>query len=101
MKLVIVTAVEQYQKQVRTLFRNANIEHYSSSDIDGFKSIPPVYLSASWVTDRSAGAESILFFSFTSPEKIDSLFTLIEEANEKMETNNPIRAIVVPVERFI
>jgi hypothetical protein len=42
-----------------------------------------------------------MFFSFTNKEKIDDLFTLLEEFNSNLETNNPLKAIVVPVERFI
>ena len=37
MKLVIVTAVEEFQKDVLKLFKNANIENFSSSDIDRYK----------------------------------------------------------------
>jgi len=42
-----------------------------------------------------------MFFSFTESENIDALFKLIHEFNNNVETNNPIRAIVVPVEKFI
>jgi hypothetical protein len=42
-----------------------------------------------------------MFFSFTKKEKIDGLFNIIEEFNKNLETNNPLKAIVVPVERFI
>ena len=34
MKLVIVTAVEQFREDVLKLFKNAKIENFSSSDID-------------------------------------------------------------------
>jgi hypothetical protein len=37
MKLVIVTAVEEFEKYVLKLFKKANIESFSSSEIDDFK----------------------------------------------------------------
>ncbi|MBL7474092.1 hypothetical protein [Robertkochia sediminum] len=101
MKLVIVTAVEEFNKDIRKLFRKAEIENFSSSDIDGFKTMPAVFKAASWVTGERSGADSNMFFSFTAPDKIDILFDLIEEFNKNIETNNPIRAIVVPIEKFI
>ncbi|WP_053977238.1 hypothetical protein [Mangrovimonas xylaniphaga] len=101
MKLVIVTAVEDFQKDVLKLFRQANIESFSSSDIDGYKNVPAVLATSSWFPGESSGNESILFFSFTEEANIDLLFKLIQEFNSNMETNNPIRAIVIPIEKSI
>lgn len=101
MKLVIVTAVEEFQKEVLKIFKKANIENFSSSDIDGYKNAPSLLKASNWFSAEKNGNESIMFFSFTNKEKIDGLFTIIEEFNTNLETNNPIRAVVLPVERFI
>ena len=42
-----------------------------------------------------------MFFSFTDDEHIDNLFDLIKAFNKNLETNNPMKAIVVPIEKFI
>lgn len=42
-----------------------------------------------------------MLFSFTEKEKIDVLFNLLEGFNLKMETHNPIKAVVLPIERYI
>ncbi|WP_323789570.1 hypothetical protein [Psychroserpens sp.] len=101
MKLVIVTAVEEFQKDVLKLFKNANIENFSSSDIDGYKNRPSLLMASNWFSGEKAGNESSLFFSFTDDEHIELLFNLITEFNTKLETNNPLKAIVVPIEKFI
>ena len=101
MKLVLVTAVEEFQKDVLKLFKKANIENLSSSDIDGYKNTPSLLMASNWFSAGKGGTESMMFFSFTNKEKIDDLFNLIEEFNNNLETNNPLKAIVVPVERFI
>ena len=101
MKLVIVTAVEEFQKEVLKIFKKANIENFSSSDIDGYKNAPSLLKASNWFSAEKNGNESIMFFSFTNKEKIDGLFTIIDEFNTNLETNNPIRAVVLPVERFI
>ncbi|PQJ69065.1 hypothetical protein [Polaribacter butkevichii] len=101
MKLVIVTAVEEFQKEVLNIFKKANIENFSSSDIDGYKNAPSLLKASNWFSAEKNGNESIMFFSFTNKEKIDGLFAIIEEFNTNLETNNPIRAVVLPVERFI
>ena len=101
MKLVIVTAVEEFEEEILKLFKNANIENFSTSDIDGYKNGSSILMASIWFSGKKAGNESNMFFSFTEHEKIDLLFDLIIEFNTKLETNNPIKAIVVPIERFI
>ena len=101
MKLVIVTTVEEFQKDVLKLFKNASIESFSSSEIDGYKNVASLLMTSNWFPGVKGGNESSMFFSFTEAEKIDKLFSLIKEFNSNMETNNPIIAIVVPIEKFI
>ena len=101
MKLVIVTAVEQYQKEVLKLFKKADIENFSSSEIDGHKNSSSLLMASNWFPAEKGGNESSMFFSFTDEERIDTLFEAIIEFNENLETNNPIKAIVVPIEKFV
>ncbi|HLV15187.1 MAG TPA: hypothetical protein VKY41_08405 [Xanthomarina sp.] len=101
MKLVIVTSVEEFQKDVLRLFKNADIHNLSSSDIDGYKNGSSVLMTSSWFPGEKFGDESRLFFSFTEDENINMLFRLIQEFNSTLETNNAVRAVVVPIERSI
>ncbi len=101
MKLLIVTVVEQFEKEILRLFKEANIESFSGSDIDGYKNQTSMIRTSSWFPSQKSGVESSLFFSFTDEEKIDVLFGLIKEFNKSLETNNPIKAIVVPIEKSI
>ncbi len=101
MKLVIVTAVEEFQKDILKLFKKANIENFSSSDIDGYKNSSSLLVASNWFSAGKGGNESSMFFSFTEDKNIDDLFHFIKEFNSNLETNNPIKAIVVPIEKFI
>lgn len=76
MKLLIVTVVDEFQKDVLQLFKRANIQSYSGSDIEGFKNGSSSFLmNASWFPSQKSGADSSMFFSFTEDEKIDSFFS--------------------------
>lgn len=101
MKLVIVTAVEEFQKDVLILFKKANIKNFSSSDINGYKSKSSILMASNWFSGEKSGNKSIMVFSFTDDEHINSLFTFIKEFNKNIETNNPLKAIVVPIEKYI
>lgn len=101
MKLLIVTAVDQYEKEVLQLFKKSNIENFSGSDIEGYKNASAFMLNSSWFPSEKSGADSSMFFSFTEDDKIDLFFSLVAQFNENLETNNPIHAVVVPIERSI
>lgn len=101
MKLLIVTVVEQYEEAILKLFKAANIENFSGSEIDGYKQHASLLMTSNWFPGVKGGVESSLFFSFTEDEKIDTLFDLITIFNENLVTNNPVKAIVVPIERSI
>ena len=101
MKLLIVTVVDQFDEDILRLFKKANIESFSGSEIDGYKQQTSLLMTSKWFPVVKGGVESSLFFSFTEDAKIDVIFSLIEEFNKNLVTNNPIKAIVVPIERSI
>lgn len=101
MKLLIVTVVSYYEEQVLQLFKDAKIESFSGSSIKGYKDTPSLVANSSWFPSQKGGANSIMFFSFTSDDKIDLFFSLVEQFNKNLKTNNPIHAIVAPIERSI
>lgn len=101
MKLVMVTAVEEFQNEVLQLFKKAKIESFSGSEIEGYKNQNDLLATSSWFPSVRGASESVMFFSFTEDENIKLLFELIGSFNQSVETNNPIRAVVIPIEQFI
>lgn len=101
MKLLLVTAVAEFQKEVLKLFKKANIEAFSTSEIDGYKNKHSLLATQTWFPHESGGNESIMFFSFTDEDRIEDFCTHIKNFNNNMETNNPVRAIVINIERYI
>lgn len=101
MKLVIVTVVDTYKEDIIKLFREAKIDNFSESDIEGFKTSGSEQVLSNWFVSERGGTDSELFFSFTEAHKVDVLFKSIKAFNNTLETNNPIRAVVVPIENYI
>ena len=101
MKLVIVTVVEDFEPEVLQLFKNAGIEQFSGSEIDGYRNQASLLKAASWFPGKGGGVESSLFFSFTEADKIRKLFKEIEAFNSELDTDNPVRAVVIPIEEYI
>ncbi len=101
MKLVVVTSVKQYRKEVLQLFKIAGIKNLSESAIEGHKFYHVKNMAENWFSSERNSVQSNLFFSFNEVEKIERLFELIQEFNEKLASKNPLKAIVLPIEKSI
>jgi hypothetical protein len=101
MKLLIVTVVDEYQKNILSLFKQAGIKNFSESDIEGYKTSKSLQMNSNWFASERSSTDSEMFFSFTNDDEIDVLFKLIKDFNDELKTNNPIRAVVVPIEKYI
>ena len=101
MKLLILTAVKTYEKEAIGLFKTAQINAFSSADINGFKTEDHENLIDNWFSSSSDKMRSLMFFSFTDEKKIDQLLIELEKLNKNLSESNPIRAIVLNIEKFL
>jgi len=101
MKLVIVTSVEEFEKAILKMFKEAGIGNFSATEIDGYKITSSANADASWFPSVKSGNESHMFFAYTEDHEIQDLFERIKEFNKSIQTNNLIRAIVLPIESYI
>ncbi len=100
MKLLIVTAVKSYEKQAVKLFKKARILAFSNTDINGFKTLDQEDLIDNWFSSSSQNVKSVLFFTFSEEDKIELLLKELEVLNMTVENGNPLRAIVLNIEKY-
>jgi hypothetical protein len=101
MKLLMVTVVEEFHNDVLQMFKQAEINNFSESEIGGHKAPGSILSSSNWFASKKSGTQSNLFFSFTEDKNIDVLFKILKEYNSNIETNNPVHAVVLPIERSL
>jgi hypothetical protein len=101
MKLILITSILEFEKEVCQLFKKAEIPVYSSNDIQGHKFYSITNLQDNWFSAKKDTYNSKLFFSFTSEEKVDDLMKSIQEFNNDKTTTNPIKAAVIDIEKYI
>jgi hypothetical protein len=99
MKLLIVTCVKEYQDDVTKIFKEANIHVFSATDVIGFKDNRSPNLMEDWFASGDEKFDSLMLFSFTGDENAKNGIELIKKYNEQSETNFPVRAFIVPVEK--
>lgn len=99
MKLLIVTSLKEYQKEVATIFEHAGIKVFSVSETKGFKEDHNVNLLDSWFSSGKEHFDSVFLFSFTPEGSAEKAMDLINAFNDANKTNFPIRAFIVPVDK--
>lgn len=100
MKLLLITSILEFEKEVCNLFKKSEIIVYSTSDIQGHKFFSGNNIQDNWFSAQKDTINSKLYFSFTSEEKSNEMLKGVEEFNNETKTN-PIKAIVLDIEKFI
>lgn len=99
MKLLVVTSLKEYQKNVAHILDQAGIEVFSVSETIGFKDHQTSNLLDNWFSSGSEQFDSIFLFSFTEETKAEHALELIKKYNVENVTGFPIRAFIVPVDK--
>ena len=100
MKMVIITCVSDYEKDIMKLLEKAEVNAFSAFNIEGYKNEKNELDFQSWFPPTKLGSESLMFFSFDTSDKAQNLFELIREYNGSL-ASNPVKAAVMPVEKSI
>ena len=101
MKLLIITADKAYEKEALDLFKKSEIRAFSSANIHGFKTNGEEHLIDNWFSSSEEKISSVLFFTFENKTKIETLLSHLKDFNEKLESENPMKAVVLPIEQFV
>lgn len=101
MKLLLITSVKEFQKDICSLFKKCKIDVYSTSEISGHKLQKPTNIQDNWFSAHRDTYDSTMFFTFTSEELIDEMLKEVKAYNEDKGSNNPVKAIVMNIEKNV
>jgi hypothetical protein len=101
MKLLVITSVLEFEKEVFKFFKDAEVKVFSTSDIQGQKHFASKNIQDNWFSSQRDSHDSKLYFSFTTEDKIDAIFKSVEAFNAEKTKSNPIKAIVLDIEKYI
>ena len=99
MKLLLITAIESFEKEIKTMLKKANVTTYSHKKVRGFKDISGDAIENNWFATELNETESILFYAFVPKENVDLCFDLVANFNAKQETLSHIHVAVLNIEK--
>ena len=99
MKLLFITSLKEYQKDVAGILDQADVSIFSVSNTIGFKDHHKTNLLDNWFSSGDEQFDSIFLFSFTDETRANKTLSLIQEYNQTNKNDFPIRVFILPVEK--
>jgi nitrogen regulatory protein PII len=99
MKLLIITAIKEFEKEIKQQLKKAKVETFSYKEIVGYRDNSEDAIESNWFSSEMNKSESILFYAFVKKENVDLLFETINEFNAKQETLSHIHVAVLAIEK--
>jgi len=101
MKLLILTAINAFKKDIKDILKTANVETYSYKDVTGFRDASELSIKDNWFSNDMNEGEAIVFYAFVKKENVDLVFDMVNRFNDKQETLSTIHVAVLNIERTI
>ncbi|MDD5149917.1 MAG: hypothetical protein PHC28_05470 [Flavobacterium sp.] len=99
MKLLLITAVKEFENDIKKILKKSKVKSFSYKDVKGFKDNSEDAMEGNWFATNMQETESILFYAFVQKEKVDSLFELVGLFNKEQVSKSNIHIAVLNIER--
>ena len=99
MKLLLITAVREFEKDIKLILKKAQVKSFSYKDVKGFKDNSEDEIEGNWFATNMQETESVLFYAFVHEEKVDGLFEMVKHFNAEQVSKSNIHIAVLNIER--
>ena len=100
MKLVVITAIAEFEKDIKKMLKEAKVKSYSYRDVIGFRDASEESVGDNWFGSELNETESIVFYAYISKENVTVLFDLMNKFNAHQESASHVHLAVVAVEQY-
>lgn len=101
MKLLVVTCLKEHLNEVAKIFKQADIDVFSTSEMVGHRNGPTTNMLDEWFASGGEDVDSMMIFTFTTANNAEHAMSLIKDHNETLKDNFPVRAFIMPVEKSV
>ncbi|MDP5000612.1 MAG: hypothetical protein NWQ14_10295 [Flavobacterium sp.] len=100
MKLVVITAIAEFEKDVKKMLKNAKVLSYSYRDVKGYRDSTEEAIETNWFGSEMNETESVVFYAFVLQQNLDILFDEVKEFNNKQDSVSHVHLAVLGVEKY-
>lgn len=99
MKLLIITAIRGFKKEIKTILKKADVKNYSYKDVIGYRDASELSIHENWFSNDMNEGEAIFFYAFVKKENVDLVFEMVKAFNDQQETTSTIHLAEINIER--
>jgi len=99
MKLLLITAVKEFEKDIKQLLKKSGVQSFSYQDVKGFKNSSEEAVDTNWFGSEMNETQSVLFHVFIATEKLDVFCQFVKEFNIIQESKSTIHVAVLNIEK--
>ena len=101
MELLIITAVQAFEADIKKLLRKNQVKAYSHMDVNGYKDLSGEPQDDNWFASGTGEHKSALFYAFVAKEHVDAVLKAIKALNDEQESQSHIHALVLEIKKSI
>lgn len=101
MELLIITAVQSFENEVKKLLKANGVNAYSHVDVTGHKDLSDSSRNTNWFASDSGEDQSMLFYVFVEDEQVDKVLDDIVQLNSLQETASLVHAAVLNIKKSV
>ena len=101
MKLIHITAVQEFEKKVKGILLHSGVQAFSYGEVRGFKANSSVSSADNWFASSGVETESLMFTIFANDEVVEKLAERIRKFNTQQEFESRVHLAGVAVEQII
>jgi hypothetical protein len=99
MKLLIITAITEFEKDIKSMLKKANVKAYSYRKVTGYRDVSEEFIESNWFASEMNETESLLFYAFVKTENVDLFFQLVADFNAKQESKAQVNVAALNIEK--
>jgi nitrogen regulatory protein PII len=99
MKLLLITAIEEFEKEVKSILKHSGVKSFSYQSVKGYNNHENEL--ENWFSLDDVEINSSLFTIFTESRYVDEIYNRVEVFNSKQKTLSHIHIATVQLEKSI
>jgi nitrogen regulatory protein PII len=100
MKLVVITAIAEFEKDVKKMLKEAKVKSYSYRDVKGFRDASEEKIESNWFGSEMNETDSVVFYAFILQQNLESLFDEVKAFNNNQDSVSHVHLAVLGVEKY-
>jgi nitrogen regulatory protein PII len=100
MKLLIITAIQEFEKNVKQILKKSGVDIFSYRNVTGYKDSTEESIESNWFASEMNENESVMFYAFVKEENVYFVFDLVDSFNSTQKTLSNIHIAVINIEKY-